>query len=277
MDLAHADKAFRKLSKTLRSLPDRPSIEEVHELRNQVRRFEAVADTLELSHDRRMTRLLKAIKRIRKAAGTVRDMDVLSEDSLILSREGGDRQRDRNSVLRLLHYLHSTRIQKARALTEAVKERRKEVWESLKLLCHEFKKQRKADADKDFSTGAVREREAAAVMDLLLDLRLWPELSEENLHRFRLKVKNLRILMQLVGGAESTISADLGKTKDLIGDWHDWCELHGIAKKVLTAKRDRPLVSRIQEIAGKKMKSALASAEALLDRHIRFNSSRKAV
>ncbi len=266
---AQAEKVLRKLRKTLHRFPARPSIEEVHDLRNQARRFEAIADTLKLDGSDSNARLLKTIKTIRKAAGAVRDMDVLSQDALTLAETR--KSRDETPILRLLHHLHSERMRNARKLKNAVKRRRASLTREFKRATREVKKRLMAAGAKDLAKGGVNPLEEASLMDLMLDLRLWPDLSAENLHAFRLKVKHLRILLQMAGGGETQLSKDLATTKDLIGDWHDWLELGKIADKNLTQPGDPPILRKVHGIEAEKLKAALTGAERLLDRHVRFN------
>ena len=72
------EKPFRKLRKALKNLPDEPSPEDVHDLRTRIRRIEAIMQALRLDDTRDRKRLLKSVASIRKRAGQVRDMDVLT-------------------------------------------------------------------------------------------------------------------------------------------------------------------------------------------------------
>jgi CHAD domain-containing protein len=272
----HAEKAFRKLRKTVQCFSVKPSIEQVHDLRNQARRFEAIAGILALDRDAKCARLLKSIKAIRKAAGAVRDMDVLSQDALFLSHESEQRGWDKTPVLRLLHHLHFQRIHCARKLTSTLKKRGHLIETSLKQSSHILKKRLASSSANEEARRDILRNEDAAVMQSMLSLRLWPELDSENLHSFRLAVKHLRILMQMAGGAEAQMTADLGKTKDLIGHWHDWLELETIAERILTADEDQRVLRRIHEITAGKFKVAVHNAEALLNKHIRFQASKAA-
>ncbi len=86
-----AVKPLRKLYKELKDFPADPSAEQVHELRTQARRLEAVVHTFSSDSDGEGQRLLKLMKPVRKAAGKVRDVDVFyreasSRSSCIRSR-----------------------------------------------------------------------------------------------------------------------------------------------------------------------------------------------
>jgi CHAD domain-containing protein len=49
------------------------------------------------------------------------------------------------------------------------------------------------------------------------------QLRKSNLYQYRLKVKELRNLLQLAEDADQQAFIDrLGEVKDAIGEWHDW-------------------------------------------------------
>ena len=69
---------IRKLRQSLKKAPKRLSPAKVHQVRTQVRRVESILEALSLDTKRGQRRLLKDLRKIRKMAGKVRDMDVLS-------------------------------------------------------------------------------------------------------------------------------------------------------------------------------------------------------
>ena len=66
-------------------------------------------------------------------------------------------------------------------------------------------------------------------MSLIDELNRWPEFNAENLHAFRIKVKELRYVLQLAKDPDLKFVNALGKVEDQIGDWHDWQQLAEIA------------------------------------------------
>src|ERR1035441_1525779 len=109
IELGNVRKPVRKLRKSLKIIPKDPPAEDVHHLRTRARRLEAVVAALMLGHKKMTRRLLKTIKPVRKAAGEVRDMDVLVGNALTLpSHRRGDSV---NSVTRLLEHLGSMRME----------------------------------------------------------------------------------------------------------------------------------------------------------------------
>ena len=72
----------------------------------------------------------------------------------------------------------------------------------------------------------------ASLEELLSELYRPARLNKRNLHPYRLKIKELRYVMQLSedNGSHEFVKK-LGEAKDAIGEWHDWEELLAIAKK----------------------------------------------
>ena len=146
----NVQKPVRKLRKSLKSLASDPTTRNVHDLRTRLRRVEAIAGLLNAGGGKSRNPLLKALKPLRKAAGEVRDMDVLTA--------------------------------KARTLAKKAHQQRKDAHDSLK----EFSRQ----LEKLFATKAGGCRlQTDTAMGLMDELSHWPQFSTENLHAFRIKVK----------------------------------------------------------------------------------------
>ena len=75
-------------------------------------------------------------------------------------------------------------------------------------------------------------------MDAVRELGSWPPLNADNIHAFRLKVKELRYVLQLSADADSGMMAALSDVQRRVGDWHDWQQLHEIASEILTPERN---------------------------------------
>ena len=85
-EMERVRKALRELGKSLQSLSRDSSPKDVHKLRTASRRVEAIAGVLAAADGKKSRRLVKSIDPIRKAAGGVRDMDVLLADARKLAR-----------------------------------------------------------------------------------------------------------------------------------------------------------------------------------------------
>jgi CHAD domain-containing protein len=126
-ELERARKAVRELSKTLKSLPIDPPPEEVHRLRTTTRRVEAIVSVLAQVEGKESRRVLKSIEPIRKAAGGVREVDVMFVNARKLARYvAGD------SLTRLLEHLQIARQQNAEVLRRVLGRRRNAARENLK-------------------------------------------------------------------------------------------------------------------------------------------------
>jgi CHAD domain-containing protein len=266
IELGNVQKPVRKLRRSLKILPKDPPAEDVHHLRTRARRLEAVVAALMLGHKKMTRRLLKTIKPVRKAAGEVRDMDVLVGNALTLpSHHRGDSD---NSVARLLEHLGSMRMECARGLLDTVAAQRKDARRALKCFSRQLGKRFNGKNPGAMIEVARNWRNGDAALNLMTELNRWPELNAENLHAFRLKVKELRYILQLDEDADPKFLNVLGTVKDRIGDWHDWQQLAEIAQKVLDPQDDRAALKKIEAIGKKKFNQALAAAHAMRTRYL---------
>jgi CHAD domain-containing protein len=100
----------------------------------------------------------------------------------------------------------------------------------------------------------------ATSLQIEQELREWPTLTDKNIHPFRLKVKELRYVLQLGQNSDSKLVAELGNVKDQIGLWHDWKELAAISSKVLDHGAGCPIAAQIRSRTREELKKALESA-----------------
>jgi CHAD domain-containing protein len=78
LDPKELKKPLSKLRKLLKKMPKQPTPEQVHDLRTNTRRVEASLKALQLDRNGEGRQVLKAVTPMRKRAGGVRDMDVLT-------------------------------------------------------------------------------------------------------------------------------------------------------------------------------------------------------
>jgi hypothetical protein len=79
-----------------------------------------------------------------------------------------------------------------------------------------------------------------------------------------MKLKELRDVLQTARSEANQGFVDaLGKTKDAIGEWHDWETLISIARDVLEHGAGCKLLQRMKTISQEKYDSALTAANAL--------------
>jgi CHAD domain-containing protein len=265
-ELEHVRKTLRELGKSMKTLRSSAMPSEIHKLRTATRRTEAIAAALPPVHVKKSRRLVKLIEPVRKAAGDVRDMDVLTTHLRRLARGHAG-----NSLTRLMEHLQAARQQYKVDLQRALHRQSKTIRAELK----DFSKHvRSALAPaKPGSKGAERNRLAfeavqTVAMSTVRELQAWPALDQANVHEFRLRVKELRYLLQLYSEADPELVDKLAEVQRLVGDWHDWFQLDEIAREVLHRPQDAALRAHIAEKAKLKLRRALASANALRARHL---------
>ncbi len=273
MQLDRVEKPLRQLRKSLKSFPKDPPPDDVHKLRTRSRRIEAVAAALAPADGKITRRLLKSIKPVRKAAGGVRDMDVLTADALDLQHGQNE-----DALIRLIEHLGILRQESAGALLDAVGKLRKPARRHLKKYekfveaVFSGKKHAPLAVSRTVDSENGQDSAAAALVD---ELSHWPRLSARNVHAFRLKVKELRYVLQLYPESDSTFMDELGKVNDHIGEWHDWVQLKQIAAEVLDSQQDRPLLDRIQKTARQKLAAALTASNALRRKYLHAEPKRE--
>ncbi len=259
----NVEKPLRKLRKALKRFPDDPSSQQVHSLRTNARQLEAIVDALMLDSKKKTRQLLRSVTPVRRAAGEVRDMDVLVANVLALPRDGGG-----DSLVRLVEHLGERRVESARDLSQTVASRKKTARRSLKqyarLVGKEFRGKNRNLANVE-----------PVAAGLVAELETWPELNEGNIHPFRIKVKQLRYMLQLAREANGGVVDALGQVKDTVGDWHDWQELARIARSVLDPEEDKTALKKIEEIGRRKFKDALTVANETRKRYFGNGSAGK--
>ena len=253
LDSKRVLKPLKKLRRSLNKFPKQPSPEQVHDLRTGTRKIEATLDALALNSSRKQRRLLRKIARVRKPAGKVRDMDVLIGFS-----SGLDVDHERTCQVELLEHLGAQRHRLARKLVTAVKDNRPSLKKRLRRCSTKVKKLVR-NADKgEAQLPTPSARGAALALQLSQDLRQPAHLGRNNLHPYRLKVKELRYVLQLAEDAVNQPLIDqLGKVKDAIGEWHDWEELTALASQILEHGRNCNLIQQMKRISNAKYEQAL--------------------
>jgi CHAD domain-containing protein len=263
LNFGSIEKHVRTLLRSLKGLAGAPPIEDVHNLRTQARRVEAIAAALMPGDKKLRRRLMKTIRPVRKAAGEVRDMDVLAAKARSLARP-----RHGNSVARMLEYLRSMRVEGAHKLLDTVAGQRSDARRSLKRFSRQIERRFHGNKPRTAANAADCVTIGEAAKRLIDELNSWPAFTAENLHPFRIKVKELRYLLQLTKDGNPKLLDALGKVKDQIGDWHDWQQLAKIAAKVLNPQDDRAALKNIDKIGREKLDEALAAARTVKPRYL---------
>ena len=112
---------------------------------------------------------------------------------------------------------------------------------------------------------------AASALTLLPDLTEPSQLRKSNLHEYRLKVKELRNILQMAENANHQAFVDrLGEVKHAIGEWHDWEILVETAKQTLDHAKNCQLVEKLGETAAAKYERAFRLSQGMRREYLRL-------
>lgn len=260
-------KPAKKLRKLLKNFSKQPTADEVHDLRTNTRKIEALVKALQLDSRGNEQKLLRTLNPVRRQAGKVRDMDVLTGFASTL--HGGDEQDCR---VALLEYLGNKRYNQARKLGKLVQSDQQKIRRQLK--------KSGAHLDKIFDGGrqpidGQATTDAAAVsLRLGAELANPPRLNAGNLHDYRKQVKQLRYVLRFAENGNTDLVDTLGEVKDAIGEWHDWVELQAVAKKALDHGPECGLIHEIRAVAHDKFNHALSLTNRMRAQYVGNESKR---
>ncbi len=238
-DVEHLQKPFEKLIKAARASKKLEDPGRVHKLRTTTRRVEAIVRALQLPN-KNQKRLLKSLQKVRKSAGRVRDMDVLTAKAADVNAN-----EERRCQVQLLAHLGAERQRQARKLARELEKQGKGIRRELKWYAEQVA------ALLNGRRGLAEEEDAEAhaalrALQLSGELRKFGRLGRKNLHDFRIAGKELRYVLQMAKPQDERLLEELRKMQDAIGEWHDWEELIGIAKEVLDHARNCGLLRELQ-------------------------------
>ena len=259
-DVERIRQSVRRVSKFLEKNSKRPSADAVHNLRTSTRSLETTFETLGLDKKGNAKRLLRHLGRVRKRAGKVRDMDVLVEAALTLKRNPDS---EKACLVQLLEYLGAERNKYAKKLRREIEADRSQLRQDLKRNSKRLE-DLLDQAKKNPGGSDAIPATAAKTIQLTADLKTPARLNRKNLHPYRLKVKQLRNVLQMSQQtSKSEFLEKIGEVKDAIGQWHDWEELIGIATQLLDHGPACKLVKRMKATSDSKYKDALSLTNRL--------------
>src|SRR5579884_4129237 len=178
IDLKRIQKSLKKLRKLAGSLPKQPSPEQVHKLRTNSRKLEAAFGSLSFGSGKNESQLMKRVAKIRKRAGKVRDLDVLTSNLASVQVDG-----ENECEVTLLEHLGSERHRQASKLHRLVKNEKQELKMRLRKAANNLAAILQKNGPEPASLAA------AHALQLSSDLATPQRLHRGNLHSFRLKVK----------------------------------------------------------------------------------------
>jgi CHAD domain-containing protein len=250
-DVDGVHKSAHKVRRFLRKNPRKPSSKAIHNVRTSTRSLETTFTTLGLDKKRTIQRLMRDLGKVRKCAGKVRDMDVLTEDAMTVQLKG-----EQGCVVRLLEYLGEERSKYAKKLRREIDGDNPHLQRQLKRYSKRLERLLE-QAGKNPNSKAIPAT-VAKTKKLSGDLKTPARLTKSNLHEFRLKVKELRDVLMLSETRDAAFLQKLTEVKDAIGEWHDWEELIAIAAKRLDHGPSCELLKHLRATSKSKYERALA-------------------
>lgn len=258
---------LRKLRKYLKRAQKRLTPEDVHKLRTRARRVISLSDAHSLPSVNK-AKLAKPLKRIRKRAGRVRDMDVLTAHLAAMHSD-----EDPSCRTQLLEYLGAKRYRRADRLIRLLQNDAPSLRQGLRRVAKGVTQDTGGKGGK--TARKAHTKQSAQVLDLTAGLSQPAHLNKSNLHLYRMKVKELRDALRMAGGTkDSRFAGALSQCKDSIGEWHDWEELIAIAQKTLDHGAECPLLQELKNISKHKLDSALTIAEKLRTDYARLETGK---
>lgn len=217
------------------------AVDAVHDLRVASRRLRAFGVTFrELIPDKTRRRLEKALKRVTRAVGALRDQDVqleLVEGRLAAAANGVDRA----SLEHLLEQLEAGRAQSVRRAERRLRKVK------LDVIARQMQRASRAVATR--LSGLDAEAYALSVLDRLVDDAAQqlpsPDAPEdaERLHRLRIDVKELRYALELfqpaLGSKFEPLYARATTLQEVLGTYHDLAVLADFVSEQSVALRER--------------------------------------
>jgi CHAD domain-containing protein len=262
LDLKRVRKSARSVAKFLEKNPKTPSSDAVHELRTSARNLETTFVALGLD-GKRVKRLLPELDEILKITGEVRDMDVLTANAATVELRG-----EEDCLVRLLEHLGAQRIKSAKKLRRLIRATRPRLRRDVKRSFRDAEKlirRSKNDRGHDDAVAAA----TATAIRFAMELRRPGRLTKNNLHEYRIKLKEFREVLRL---SDKPVSADLmkqlGEVKDSIGDWHDWVELVALAEPLNDHGVSCKLTKRLRITSDSKYAHAVSLAHGFARRYL---------
>jgi CHAD domain-containing protein len=297
VDSERSQYLIRKLDQLLAKTHAKPLPERVHQIRTTARRLEALLQTLYPRQNNQQKKLRKRLRRLRRGAGGVRDVDVqiVALRKLNIGRENERRAR----LMQALNDLRALREQKlgdelraknARKVRKALQrwgaELAPAVWRGSST--REPGSETRAttsigEATEAPATAGVAVPQTPVHVDpwakldpLATALRRFARVSRQmraltpdNLHGYRTECKRIRYVAEMSVDDKANHVVDLLKRiQDAVGDWHDWLTLTGTAESQFARSLDSALISALRNVTNAKFMEArgvaLEARKALL-------------
>lgn len=250
--------AVTRLEDALIQSADSPDVKSIHHARTGSRRLNAALDTLKLdigeseSICKSVAKLRKLLKKVRRRAGKIRDIDVYRGllGELVPSDEA---HADVNAELRQQIAALDAKLDQRRAKAAERFQQRSAKWRD-KLVRQSNTILQSLQQAANLSG---QETTAVALENFALLCRDIPVLDTETLHAFRKGAKHARYIAEAGDGKFAAQTAKrLKRIQDAIGLWHDWLMLAQEARDVADGKENE-LVRRAEIMRDHHFESAM--------------------
>lgn len=237
LDIKKLVHPFSLLLNALTKLENDSSASTIHATRTAVRKVESILKVLDAG--RGHAELLRSVSRLRKRAGKVRDFDVMLSMVASLPSENLSAP-EADCREQLVRCLERQRKHRLRKLDHSLKRHKSHISSGVKQYSRKVKRfSRSANSPGEKPDPHKRLHDRWNVAVAAREAQLLRELAEapfqslrqdhEQLHLYRRKVRELRVLLRLHQKYDGEFADCLGEAKDAIGLWHDWALLHPIA------------------------------------------------
>lgn len=256
LDADHVQQLAGRLRRLLEQTRQEAQVERVHHLRTNIRRVESLLQAAPATPFKGKAKLLKRLKRVRRKAGRVRDLDVqlAALASFRLASATSAQQR-------LQARLEQKRNRQAGQLRRRLKRATRCKLEGGLQLAEEHLAEAGRHAD------AAAHRQAAATVHRRFARMNRPldTLSDPELHGYRIQCKRLRYRLEALGDEARSRRkiAALKRIQDAVGTWHDWLTLTRNAEKLLAAQQAGALMPALQQATRRHRRQALRTIAAV--------------
>lgn len=239
---------LKRLDKHMSNLEKKVSSKDVHAFRTHARRVETWFQEFVPEPERNDRKLLESLRRLRKKAGKVRDLDVQLDllANLNLPYERGRK----NQLLCALKEERASREKKFKKAwrSESITQLRKRLQRALPVA------ELRADA------------EPVAIARTIFGRISQPQapLTANRLHQFRIVGKRARYIAELAGDTPeaSRMVSQLKHVQDVIGEWHDWVELTSRAEELFAEEHHAALLAALRNLTRTKFRHAVEALAA---------------
>jgi CHAD domain-containing protein len=243
----------RKVRKFLQKNSKNPSSKSVHGLRTNTRRLATMILTFGLDSKGRIKRLLGNLEEIRKRAGKIRDMDVLTADAMSIRLEG-----EEDCQVRLLEHLGADREKYGKKLRREIQKTSPQLRQDVKYAAKRAKTLIEQAIGDSASSNTIP-LTMAKIIKLSSDLNRPARLNRKNLHPYRLRVKELLNVLQLSNHpADPSFLKKLEEVKYAIGKWHDWEQLIAVARDLSNHAATCKLIKSLETTRNSKYERAMS-------------------